>query len=310
MMIKNRFIASTIICLTYAVIFAEFEKPDVYYLFSHGIVDNYEQAYRYAKVFRKNGKIYQNERYLIEKNIISFNYPDIANNLFGINWHEASLGQDNEIACLHQAYQETEAYLNKGAIKSYNIVLVGLSRGATAILNYMAQHDCPTVKAVVLESPYDEAGSMIKHILSRLGLIHIPGLYALGQKIMEVVFGKYRADGIQAINMLEYIRKDLPIMLICSQEDQFIPSWSVINIYKKLKISGHDNVHLLIVKKGKHSKVLFSQDGQIYLNVVHAFYQKYNLPHNSAFAEAGQKTFRQTMPEITENKEYFPVFSS
>jgi hypothetical protein len=42
--------------------------------------------------------------------------------------------------------------------------------------------------------------------------------------------------------------------------------------------------------------MLHAEDKKIYEAVVHAFYKKYNLPHNAALALEGQKDFDATQP--------------
>jgi len=170
------------------------------------------------------------------------------------------------------------------------IVIFGLSRGASAALNLMALYNPPQVKALVLESPFDTVGSIIDNKRKQLHLEWLS--HDTGEYIMEKIFRHYNRNGIRPIDMVSDIRKELPILIICSKEDPLVPWYSSIQLYKKLKESGHLSVHLFLADHGKHSRILCDQDGNTYQAVVHAFYEKYGLPHNAEFALQGRKYLR------------------
>jgi hypothetical protein len=119
-----------------------------------------------------------------------------------------------------------------------------------------------------------------------------------GQSLAEFIFKKYKRDGMSPAGMVEKIPKDLPILIICSQEDGLVPCSSSISIYKKLVDSGHKHTYILILNHGRHAKILSGPDGKKYQRVVHAFYKKHNLPHNPSIAAKGEKYLRKCQPHL------------
>src|ERR1700722_10200290 len=134
-----------------------YKKP-VITLFSHGIADTKKQAYLYAKSYKKNGVIHTNQRYLFHTPYVSFNYSDALKlNIKGdksLEWlnvqriREASFGQEDEITRLHEAYQWTIQHHG-----NCDIILWGLSRGASNQAIFAGLHCYDNVKAIILESP-------------------------------------------------------------------------------------------------------------------------------------------------------------
>jgi len=270
------------------------------YLFAHGLADTHKQAYRYAKTAREGGNIYNNERYIMDGDIVTFDFPDATEGILRVNRKETSLAQENEIECLAKEY--TKILEMNHLQNKTDLVLVGLSRGASTIINFMATYNNPSeVKALVLEAPFDTAQSISEHIAQHLHIKWIPGIKKLGNRLMSFIFSKYRENGIQAINMVNKIRPNMPILIICSTQDTLVPADSSIRLYKALRESGHECTHLLVVNSGKHSKMLWDKEGATYQNVVHAFYKKYSLPHNEVYAQQGATVFGQQCQPSIEN---------
>jgi len=168
------------------------------------------------------------------------------------------------------------------------LVTFGVSRGASTILNLMALNDLPMVKALVLESPFDAMVTVLNNKREQLplGWLLSPDF---GQLILEICFWQYKRDGIRPIDLVSGIRKDLPILIICSLEDRLVPWYSSVKLYQKLKQSGHPSAHLLVVDHGQHAKIWTGPDGDKYQAAVHAFYAKYNLPSDPILALEGKK---------------------
>jgi hypothetical protein len=98
----------------------------------------------------------------------------------------------------------------------------------------------------------------------------------------------HKEQGEHPIDNVTNIRPDLPILFICTESDAIVPYNSTVNLYKKLCKSGHKHVYLLKFKTGKHGKLLWTENGVTFRDVVHAFYAKYQLPHNPKFAQNGK----------------------
>jgi hypothetical protein len=258
-------------------------------IYSHGIIDTYKQAFPYAKSYKKNDVFYTNERYLIHTPYVSFNYPDATNKFYKVNWSETSFGQENEIDRLRLVYQRT---INK--YQDCDIVLFGLSRGASNVAIFAGLHQYDNIKALVLESPYNTMTDVIENVMHQkcLGWLDV----SYGETMAEFIFKKYKRNGWSPKNCCENIPKDIPILIICSKEDQLVPCSSSINLYKNLISSGHEHTYILITDYGKHAHILHGPDSEKYHTTVNAFYKKYNLPYCPTSAAKGESYLTLCQP--------------
>ncbi len=271
------------------------------YLFAHGLADTHKQAHHYTKTVREGDTTYHNDRYIMDGHVVTFDFPDATEGKLRVNRKETSLAQDNEIECLTKEFAKTVYEMNRNQ-NDGGIILVGISRGASTIINFMASHNNPPeVLALILEAPFDSAQSITENIVQYLHINWIPGIKRLGNRLMSFIFSKYRRDGIQPINVVNKIKATMPILIICSTQDNLVPVHSSIRLYKILKESGHENAHLLVVNSGKHAKIFRDIEGITYQNVTHAFYKKYNLPHNEVYAQQGKVYFEQQCQPSIEN---------
>ncbi len=121
-------------------------------LFAHGVIDTGKQVYAYVKSYRdRKGKVHRNKKFIIEGPAATFNFPDAKWSVW-----KTDLGQQRDIQALSNAYKEL--------ITKYSnpIILMGLSRGASAIVTYVAQEKPKQVAALVLISPYDSIQGTIQ----------------------------------------------------------------------------------------------------------------------------------------------------
>lgn len=248
------------------------ERP-VRYLYSHGILDTQKQAQAYIPLSRPE--------------IIQFNYPDACETVRQLDRSKVNFGQKEDVDALLTVCQGI----------TDDLVIIGMSRGASTALNLMALHDQPQVQALVLESPFGTVQAIVESLLKRKAYIgYIPGMTLLATKLTATAFPGYDPLGAQPLNTVHLIRKDLPILIVCSREDTTVPAHSSMQLYAKLRTSGHKHAYLLVLDSGRHSKLLHGNDGKIYHDVVHAFYKKYNLPHDEASAVRGEKRFQTCQP--------------
>jgi len=261
-------------------------------LFSHGIADTWKQVRLYLNSYtKKNGTIRTNDRYLINTPYASFNYPDATDRFYRVNYNETSFGQENEIGRLYNAYQKTNEHF-----ECCDMILWGLSRGAANLCIFAGLYTLDNVKAIVLESPYFTMSEVIASLMHKKGLDWLPLSY--GETIAEFIFKKYTRYGYSPSNCIENISKDIPIFIICSEEDHLVPCSSSINVYKKLVESGHKDVYIFITKQGKHAAILQGPEGEQYQQVLNAFYKKYNLAYNPSDAEKGESLLALCQPHF------------
>jgi pimeloyl-ACP methyl ester carboxylesterase len=288
-------IQSVILGISAFLLPSAYLQATITYLFSHGLADTHKQAHQYLKSDKKPEK-----PYILDAPLVTFDYPDATDSFLRVNRTQTSLGQENEIQRLARAFSANPA-------KSEHTIVVGVSRGASTILNFMALYNPETVKAIILESPFDCAENVVKSLINNSRISWLPGAQKCAVGLIGFVFSKYKASGIHPIDHLHKIKTNIPILVVCSAKDKLVPPWSSINVYLGLKKSGNRTVHLLILPEGNHAKLITDPIiGKHYQNVAHAFYAHYKLPHNSLFAAEGKKFLAQTQPENTKLAGYFP----
>lgn len=295
---------------------------NVAYLFAHGLYNDYTLAYYYENIRRPhelyiinnnelglghiNGCNYrwkiedQNDMrlWILQQPLHTFNFPDATRK--GFDGHQTSLGQDNEIKALANAYEH---------IKHENVVVMGYSRGAATVLNWLGTKKPTNVVAAIVESPYDSITNALDFFCKNAGVGWIP--YSILYSSPNLFFGKFDYKGVFPIKVIQHLDPHIPLLIIASLEDALVPATSTATLYTRLLQLDHPHVYFLLLNKGKHGHLLEDHDAHYYLNTVHAFYKKYNLPHNSAFAAQGEKILSQCQPskkevdEALKNKKSF-----
>ena len=191
------------------------------------------------------------------------------------------------------------AQVKKMANKDY--VLFGESRGSSTIINYLGSKLCQkSVKAAVVDSPFDTMQNVLSHRLGRFYLDKIISPATVEKGLPYLL--KYKVNGLSPIKSTQSISKEIPLLFICSREDTQVPYTSSIKMYKKLRSKGHSNVHILIVAHGAHGWLMTGKSKETYLHVTHAFYKKYGIGHNPNYAQKGEKIFAGCQPNLG-NKE-------
>lgn len=228
-------------------------------LFVHGIADTHAQAEPFAQT--------------CVTPVHSFDFDCATKHFWRMNPFCCSLGQDNELELLNSKWQE----LNQQFPDADGFILIGISRGASIIINFLARYQPQKIKAVVLESPFDTIDNVIKHKAALSGRS-----VALLKKLVPLIFRKFDFNGIQPDNAIDKITQDIPMLFVTVQNDHMVPLECAHNLIHKRKASNHQNVHHLHLAQGKHGKLLLGPDAHIYKQALHAFFAQYQLPHNLA----------------------------
>jgi len=268
------------------------ETPKITSLFSHGIAATKKQAFKYAQIM--NLGIY-NDRHIINNQqhiLISFNYPD-AGESYHINRRETSLAQANEVKALD------DAHLKLG--NDAGVVGIGVSRGASAFVVWMGTHPdeyrVQNVRALILESPFDSIDSVLRHMFGGFYTKH-PTVQNMAHGLVKFIFSKYDKNFTTPFDAAATVPRDLPILIVCSEQDTRVPAALTKKLYDELVRTGHTNVHFVKLKRGAHGKLIEGADCLIYRNAVHAFYQKYNLPYHTDYAELGKALLAASQPVV------------
>jgi pimeloyl-ACP methyl ester carboxylesterase len=253
------------------IIAHEFALSALPCLFSHGLVDTGAQAIRYADTHK---------RFLLTEQPFYFDYADAATGWRKyFKMHRSSLAQQSEIDLLDTHHQ----ILCDQLTGTHDILVMGVSRGASVVINFVALKKPQHVRALLLESPFDRAKNIMCSFLKK-----IPYGLSLAYYFLRWAFPHHsQTSTIHPEDVIGDLPLSMPVLLICSKEDSVIPARSTINLFTILKETGHTDVYLLVTEHGRHAKILWGADGEKYQAVTHAFFARYNLPHDADWAKRG-----------------------
>jgi pimeloyl-ACP methyl ester carboxylesterase len=276
------------------------DVDSVIYLFAHGLAATHKQGlslFAHLATQQTQQPCYNNH-YIIKNPLVLFDFPD-AKNDDRLEWHHehVNLGQDLDIATLHDAYEYALAQY-----PDRDVVLAGVSRGAATIINFVAKFKPNRVKALVLESPFDTLENVIKHLLNRHHIGWIPFSYTLAAKYMQSQFPLLKLEGIVPAQVVQQIPHDIAIFLVHGENDKTVPKKSSELLYIKLREAGHNKVHLFEIATGNHARIMQGPEAWLYHQVVHAFYKNYQLPHDAQAASRGEFVFKHCQPPVEEVK--------
>jgi hypothetical protein len=277
--------------------FATRSMHDVIYIFAHGLGGNRNQAYSYQKST------------IIGDTVVSFNFPDVHETSL-YNSKKVTLAQESDIQALKQAYiQARERYIKKAS--SYKgMVLLGVSRGASAVLNFLATERTDHIKAAIIECPFDAIDQIIYYQLKAYSAHWVPLLKpGLHKLIQKAVFPHYNPQGIQPIDLVDKIDKNIVLVFVHSPDDNFVWVNSSRALYWKAKKAGL-NVYLIELPTGAHARCLSGIEGRYYRAAIHALYKHLGLPHNPEYSTQGEPILKQAQPSAEEVESRIKNFSS
>lgn len=229
------------------------QDPSTVFLFAHGIDPRSSVATIQAARYVQSGAI--------SNTCYTFSFNDRLSIL--------NFGQARDCRMLVDAYTQV-----REKHPHASIVLVGISRGASAILNTIAMHrdvDWSSVKAIILESPYDHVESLIGHIMNSYAP-YIPYgkniLYNLVKKVTQ-----YRHNGLQTIDMSKHLPKHIPIFVSYSKTDKTVSPECTRTLIARLE-SNEYPITSYAAESGRHSTLAEQPD---YTVAVQQFLQEHML---------------------------------
>lgn len=267
------------------------------YLFAHGLGATQTQGLTlFGKIKEQtDGSVLYNPRWLLGTPCALFNFADAKNDNNEYERTKVNLGQEHDVQRLHEAYKKLQE-----CFPEHNVILIGVSRGASTIINFVAQYQPKNIDAIVLESPFDTLSSVIKHLLSRYCIGWFPFAQHIGHKICQKHFPNVQIKGTFPLENISKIPHKIPIIFVHSKRDKVIPVKCSRALYLKLKQEGHPNTYLVELNSGSHGKLIHGEDSDFYLYCVHAFYKKHGLPHNHECATPGLSLLHHCQPSISE----------
>lgn len=266
----------------------------VYTVYAHGIVDtpyqvkrfwpaiitdtSYTKCVAFQDVQKESG--YGINR-LISEVTTSKNKP--------INRSKMHMAGPQDIKDLHETIIEIP--------ESDKIVLFGCSRGAAAAINELGQNNPNNIAAVILDASPASMPETIHPILAALGIHH-----SYDKTIFSILFPQYHKNLSTPLQSIKKIQnKDLPILLIHSQDDFSVPYHHSLQLYKEFINNGFRNMYLVTIAQGKHAFLL--QDPRvkhIYVQAVHSFYKQHKLPYDEQYANADLTIYQPDINYIEE----------
>lgn len=278
------------------IITNESDQSNVLYLFAHGLgATGKGQGNIYAQEYC-NHSYPQADTWILGTPLAVFDFPDAKNDNVEYHQNKVNLGQETDIQAFKQAYSKV-----CDALPDHGVVACGVSRGAVTILNCAAQLD--NLRAIIVESPFDTLKSVVKNLLRNYKVHWVPFSTAIGMKIALNKFPLIDYKGAFPIDHVDKLPKDLPIMLVHSRRDWVVQVNCSRRLYIKLLESNHTNVYYLELASGNHARLLCGPEGQLYHNIVHAFYKKHGLPHDESSAKEGMPHLKHFQPTIDDIKQ-------
>ncbi len=219
--------------------------PHMQYLFCHGVGGNACNAQYYQAYGALPADVY------------SFDFCDYCDGKFDRT--KTAMGQAADIAVLRAQC----AQLNTAQTR---LVLCGVSRGASTIINFVGKEKPKNIAALILESPFAHMDDVLNNFT---GSSILPTNFIMGR-----IYPAYNRQGEQPIDYIEAINKNIPIALICSKTDALVPYTSTMKLYDRLIAQGRKNVQILILPEGAHANLC---DGPEYQRFVKNFLKRYKL---------------------------------
>ncbi|MGE0010350.1 MAG: alpha/beta hydrolase family protein [Candidatus Babeliales bacterium] len=264
------------------------KQDEIIYLFAHGLRSSQNQG---LTLFSNH---YNKHSWIIQQPFMLFDFPDAHEKKGYCRDEHVNLGQEEDIERMKLAYE----YAIKKLPQSEGFVLTGISRGAATCINFVAMHQPERVKAVVIESPFDTIKSVVNHLLNRFNLSWMPYSSDIGMMLIDTKFERLDTQGIFPVDLIAHIPGHVPILIVGSHSDDVVPIASVRKLYTALKRTGHAHVYLLELSAGRHGRLIKGEQGPLYAACVHAFYERYGLPHVPELVEYGREILAQCQPEV------------
>lgn len=270
-------------------------KPTTF-LFAHGLQGRSTNAEWYAPSLDRDWHI-------IECPYYTFNFPDVAEGKGKLIYEKVNIGQDLDIQALTDAYKDILQSSQLGDPQE-GIVIVGDSRGAVTALNAAAKKNLPRLRAIIAIGVADTPLNVLHHVLEGY---HVSSDFVADTAydlMSRFWYTGHNPDGISPLHAAQYIDKELPILLVHAEDDEFTSINSSRIVYYELLLSGHnpDTLFLLVLPHGKHGKYNFSDPKSAHIfNVgVHAFKSWSGIPYNPELADEGEQYLAKSQPSLEE----------
>lgn len=180
------------------------------------------------------------------------------------------LGQKN---CIGLAFETLLPLLDNPEVEK--IILHGSSQGTATAQNIIGTYFHTKIKAVILEAVMASGNSAIAYNTNVDNAL----LYASASYGAKCVFPSYSPSGMQAIDNINKIPKDLPIIIMHNPNDKCLPYSDALALYQGLYDNGYKNAYFLpIIHRGSnHINLLSTQYHKAEIAALYAILKKHEL---------------------------------
>ncbi len=214
---------------------------------------------------------------------------------------------------LETRYKELLQLLNISQLKAKRdgTVILGIGHGATAALTATATGRLAFLKALVVESPVDPLARALIDYGQELFTTSPEDPQALQPLLTQALsdpaawYASTPRATTQSINevypisSIQHIDRSLPLLFMIQRNDTFYQKNTTRLLYIKLKQAKYPHVYLLDLEDVLDTDTLSAGTRTSpYVAAVHAFYKKYDIPHDILLATEGQQYLAQARPSI------------
>ncbi len=205
-----------------------------------------------------------------------------------INISQINIGQDGDVKYHRIKYDKFTVQHG-----DCPLILYGVSRGAVTSFNALAINinQYSNVRLAIFEGCFDS----YQHLMQK----RWPTLFSIGAQNVLVPFVEkvtsYKRSGVNPIDNVNAFPKNVPTLFVTSKIDAEVPMSCTCALAQALAQNGHKEVYLLVLENSTHPRYTMDdqRDKELYEQVVHALYQKLQLPHRPDLAKKGKKALKR-----------------
>ncbi len=169
----------------------------------------------------------------------------------GANLDHASCSGNNDIQSILKKINEIKG----------SFILAGHSRGASSIVNVLAQlsqKQLSQIEGIFLTSPFAKVEDVVDLKVNQFGLGWVPGLSKFANNyLLKFMLKKYDKDQLKPIDGLNHKNldalKNTPITVACTSLDSLVPANSTISLINSLLKKGFKKVSYRVFSHGDHN---------------------------------------------------------
>lgn len=244
------------------------EESDYLFVFCHGFLANRKHGYHYL-----HGLDYYQGT--IPHSLVTFDFPEADTGwqlpeIDMINFGQAA--DINQLDCVIKAL--------RARFPHKRIILYGVSRGASAIINYLAYKGDQAVDDIalaILESPFDQVLSVVRNLLAKAYLHKVPGIMRFARLVLRKLVPAYKEQGPHPIEQIKYVSSQIPLLFIACEGDDIIKPENTQAVVEAGLAVGHPAISTICLPDGEHGNILWYESGPAYAQAVYDFYQLYDI---------------------------------